>query len=380
MIARVRRPRPRVLQSARWRSRARRGRTRRFRLKFAGFPQVWKTLWKSDAWHVGSRDMSANVWDHVLAKVEGKINRHSFYTWFKPTSFIADDGQALTIRVPNPLFKDWLTKHYAVVLSEALREAGRPDAVLTFLAGVAEVAEAAADAAEDPAVAGIAGRHRAGPEPALHLRHLHRRPVEPVRPRGLPRRRRGAVAVLQPALHLRRRRPRQDAPDARHRAVRRAARAGAAPHLHLVRAVHERDDQRRPLRPHPRVPRALSLGRRAARRRHPVRRRQGRHAERVLPHLQRALRRAEADRPQQRSAAPRNSAARRAPAFALRVGPHRRRPAAQPRDQGGDPEEKGRYRGDSAARQRGDVHRHARSSRTSASSKARSSACSPTPR
>ena len=95
--------------------------------------------------------MSANVWDHVLAKVEGKINRHSFYTWFKPTSFIADDGQALTIRVPNPLFKDWLTKHYAVVLGEALREAGRPDAVLTFLAGAAEVAEAAAEPADDVA-------------------------------------------------------------------------------------------------------------------------------------------------------------------------------------------------------------------------------------
>jgi chromosomal replication initiator protein len=95
--------------------------------------------------------MSANVWDHVLAKVEGKINRHSFYTWFKPTSFVADDGQALTIRVPNPLFKDWLTKHYAVVLSEALHEAGRPDATLTFLAGVAEVADPAAPV-EDPAV------------------------------------------------------------------------------------------------------------------------------------------------------------------------------------------------------------------------------------
>jgi chromosomal replication initiation ATPase DnaA len=51
--------------------------------------------------------MSANVWDQVLTKVEAKINRHSFYTWFKPTSFIADDGHALTIRVPNPLFKDW---------------------------------------------------------------------------------------------------------------------------------------------------------------------------------------------------------------------------------------------------------------------------------
>ncbi len=50
------------------------------------------------------------------------------------------------------------------------------------------------------------------------------------------------------------------------------------------------------------------IGRRAAGRRHPVRRRQGRHAERVLPHLQRALRRAEADRAQQRPPAARDSA------------------------------------------------------------------------
>ena len=34
----------------------------------------------------------------------------------------------LTIRVPNPLFKDWLTKHYSVVLSEALAEVQRPGA------------------------------------------------------------------------------------------------------------------------------------------------------------------------------------------------------------------------------------------------------------
>ena len=70
--------------------------------------------------------------------------------------------------------------------------------------------------------------------------------------------------------------------------------------LHLDRAVHERDDQRGARRPHDRFPRAVPRRGRAAGRRHPVPRGQGRHAERVLPHLQRALRRAEADRAQQR--------------------------------------------------------------------------------
>jgi chromosomal replication initiator protein len=78
--------------------------------------------------------MDASIWDQILTRVETKVNRHSFYTWFKPTSLITDAGGALTIRVPNPLFKDWLTKHYSVVLSEALAEVRRPDANLVFVA------------------------------------------------------------------------------------------------------------------------------------------------------------------------------------------------------------------------------------------------------
>ena len=78
--------------------------------------------------------MDASVWDQILARIETKVNRHSFYTWFKPTSFVADGGQSITVRVPNALFKDWLTKHYSVVLSEALTEVRRPGASVVFIA------------------------------------------------------------------------------------------------------------------------------------------------------------------------------------------------------------------------------------------------------
>jgi chromosomal replication initiation ATPase DnaA len=63
-----------------------------------------------------------NLWDEILTRIETKVNRHSFYTWFKPTAFVSEDLGALTVRVPNPLFKDWLTKHYAGVISEAMAE------------------------------------------------------------------------------------------------------------------------------------------------------------------------------------------------------------------------------------------------------------------
>ena len=82
--------------------------------------------------------MDTSIWDQILSRVEIKINRHSFYTWFKPTAFVADGGNSITVRVPNPLFKDWLTKHYSLVLTEALAEVRRAGASLVFVAeGVA---------------------------------------------------------------------------------------------------------------------------------------------------------------------------------------------------------------------------------------------------
>ena len=91
--------------------------------------------------------METSIWDQILARVETKVNRHSFSTWFKPTAFVADGGRSITVRVPNPLFKDWLTKHYSVVLSEALVEVRRPETSLVF---VAEPGAALPAAAEEP--------------------------------------------------------------------------------------------------------------------------------------------------------------------------------------------------------------------------------------
>lgn len=76
---------------------------------------------------------SATIWDQVLTRIEGQVGKHSFSTWFKPTSLLADGGQSLSIRVPNLLFVEWLPKHYSVVLAEALKEVGRPDVKLVFV-------------------------------------------------------------------------------------------------------------------------------------------------------------------------------------------------------------------------------------------------------
>jgi chromosomal replication initiator protein len=74
-----------------------------------------------------------NLWDEILARIETKVNRHSFYTWFRPTTFVTSDRASVTVRVPNALFKDWLTKHYAGVISEATAELKRPSLLIHFI-------------------------------------------------------------------------------------------------------------------------------------------------------------------------------------------------------------------------------------------------------
>ena len=78
--------------------------------------------------------MTTNVWNAILDRAETKINRHSFYTWFKPTAFVREAGNEITVRVPNGLFRDWLTTHYAGVISEAVTEIQRDGIQITYVA------------------------------------------------------------------------------------------------------------------------------------------------------------------------------------------------------------------------------------------------------
>jgi chromosomal replication initiator protein len=77
--------------------------------------------------------MTGNIWEQVLGRIETKINRHTYFTWFKPTTFVRDGGDVLEVRVPNGMFRNWLTKHYSAVLDEALAEVHRPGCSVEFV-------------------------------------------------------------------------------------------------------------------------------------------------------------------------------------------------------------------------------------------------------
>jgi len=75
-----------------------------------------------------------NLWHRILDRIETKVNRHCFNTWFKPTSFVGCQGNTVTVAVPNPLFKDWLTKHYSGIIAEAAAEVAVPGLSVEFFA------------------------------------------------------------------------------------------------------------------------------------------------------------------------------------------------------------------------------------------------------
>lgn len=73
-----------------------------------------------------------NLWEEILARVESKVNRHSFNTWFRPTRLLFETSHTLAIQVPNTHFRDWITKHYAGVIHESLGELDRSNLEVVF--------------------------------------------------------------------------------------------------------------------------------------------------------------------------------------------------------------------------------------------------------
>jgi chromosomal replication initiator protein len=118
----------------------------------------------------------SNIWDQVLARIETKVNRHSFYTWFKPTAFVRSRRDH-----PRPRSQ----RAFPRLADEALRRRHRGGARRSPAPG-APVAFVTEDmrrrSSRDPrrrtrAERDDARRRRSRhPQPALFVRHVHRRP------------------------------------------------------------------------------------------------------------------------------------------------------------------------------------------------------------
>ena len=218
------------------------------------------------------RSMSAmNLWDDVLARVEGQGQpaqlRHLVPPHERPSAF---RRATLHVRVPNAAVQGVAGQELpGRHRRRRCDELGRGEVQVVFESRGGRRAAPSRRAAADR----DAQRRRRRSTRSTPSRASSSGPPtsSPTPPRA--RWPRSPRKSLQPALPLRRRGSRQDPPHARHRPLHPGPQPAPEPRLHLVRPLHQRDDQRHPLRPPARLPPEVPRHRRAARRRHPVHRR-----------------------------------------------------------------------------------------------------------
>ena len=139
-----------------------------------------------------------NSWEKILQHMERRVNPHSFATWFRPTRQEGADNGKLVVRVPSRPFRKRLTETYGELLQAVLVEVGMPDTQLDFVCTEPEPAPPPVN----PHQADAPGfRFRRSPaQPALHVRYVRGRRLEPVRARRRAGRGRSALEGLQPAV------------------------------------------------------------------------------------------------------------------------------------------------------------------------------------
>jgi len=63
-----------------------------------------------------------DLWNQVLAKLEGQLSGPTFETWLKPTEIQTLSEQQLTLLTNNPFARNWLQKHYLNQITEVAAE------------------------------------------------------------------------------------------------------------------------------------------------------------------------------------------------------------------------------------------------------------------
>ena len=87
-----------------------------------------------------------NVWNQVLLRLERTLDPVEYRTWFQPTSFLAEKGDTIDVRVPDVQFVDTLADRYGRQLRSILNEVASDRTKVQFVA----------DTAADPPMAGPA--------------------------------------------------------------------------------------------------------------------------------------------------------------------------------------------------------------------------------
>ena len=277
----------------------------------------------------------SKAWARARAGLRSEFGEEAFRSWINPLTLEAVRGNTAILSIKSRFLRDWVSSNYRPqILGHFNAELPAIEAVDL----VAKIAAPEAGALPGPRRPGGRNPHRGShtgersrqhAQPAagaaLHLRQFRRRQAERTGLRRRPAGRRFGRHPLQPAVHPRRRRPRQDPSDARHGLAHPGTHALAPRRLHLGREIHVPVRPGAALQGYAGLQGAVPLRRRADDRRRPVHGRQGRDPGGVLPHLQRADGRAPPGRRVGRQVAERTVRHRGAADLPLQLGPGRGR-------------------------------------------------------
>ena len=160
-----------------------------------------------------------SLWTHCLQHFERELPAQQFRTWIAPLSAVAD-GHVLTITAPNRFVLQWVKDRFLPVIQQLARETApeRMDVVLQLAQGGVNGTVQPVFASTTPRTVQIeAGKTRVREHSRLNPTFTFDSFVtgkgQPTGACSGSAGRRASWHRLQPAVHLRRRRPGQDASD-----------------------------------------------------------------------------------------------------------------------------------------------------------------------
>jgi chromosomal replication initiator protein len=111
------------------------------------------------------------LWDRALSELRSRLSEENFETWLAPVECLGVTGPAVTLRIPNRFFQDWISAHYLDLILESLsRETGKPVSDVSWEVDESLQAKAQARArARDVARPSERPAARAGMPPASSL-------------------------------------------------------------------------------------------------------------------------------------------------------------------------------------------------------------------
>ncbi|GMT42031.1 MAG: chromosomal replication initiator protein DnaA [bacterium] len=73
------------------------------------------------------------LWEHCKKELEGKIDRHNYNSYIKPTKQLQYSNNKLSILVPSTYLADWLEKHYLTMIRSIINHQTAAENKITFV-------------------------------------------------------------------------------------------------------------------------------------------------------------------------------------------------------------------------------------------------------